>query len=232
MKKKYYYLFAVIMLFIATGSLMCFSQGGEVADRDMEKIKLPEPLYEGGISVEEALKARRSVRDYNKDLLTLSDVSQLLWAAQGITNDRGYRTAPSAGALYPLEIYILVANVQDLSPGIYKYNPSEHELICNVEGDKRNDLAEAAFGQDCVRNASIVIVFAGVYERVTQKYGEMGIKATHMEAGHASQNVYLQALSLKLGTVAVGGFDVDKTEKAINMEEEEEALYMMPVGKF
>jgi len=83
-----------------------------------------------------------------------------------------------------------------------------------------------------VRNASIVIVFAGVYERVTQKYGEMGIKATHMEAGHASQNVYLQALSLKLGTVAVGGFDVDKTEKAINMEEEEEALYMMPVGKF
>ncbi len=230
MRKRYYYLFALIMLFIATGSLMCFSRDRE-GDKEIEKTKLPEPVYESDISVEEALKARRSVRDYKNEPLTLSEVSQLLWAAQGITGERQFRTAPSAGALYPLEIYVLVANVKDLSPGIYKYNPSEHELLCTFKGNKGDELADAALGQDCVRTASIVIVFAGVYERVIQKYGEMGIKATHMEAGHASQNIYLQAVSLNLGTVAVAGFDEEKVKAVINMEEEEEALYMMPVGK-
>jgi SagB-type dehydrogenase family enzyme len=196
------------------------------------RIKLPEPRYESETSVEEALSKRRSIRDYSGENLTLNEVSQLLWAAQGITAPPwGGRTAPSAGALYPLELYVVVGDVEGIDKGVYKYSREEHELEKVKEGDIRAELAEAAVGQECVRDAAIDIVFTAVYERTTRKYGERGIRYVHMEAGHAAQNVYLQAVSLDLGTVVTGAFMDDRVKELVNAGEQEKTLYIMPVGR-
>jgi SagB-type dehydrogenase family enzyme len=197
----------------------------------MERIKLPEPGHDSLTSIEQALLKRRSVRDYKDEPLTLTEVSQLLWAAQGITDPRDFRTSPSAGALYPLEVYVVVGNVDDLSDGIYKYKPHEHELERIKEGDKRTELCIAALGQSSIKDGAIVMVFSAVYERTTQKYGERGIRYVHIEVGHAAQNVYLQAVSLNLGTVVVGAFQDDAVKMIINMPDEEYPLYIMPVGR-
>jgi len=111
-----------------------------------------------------------------------------------------------SGALYPLELYVVIGNVEGISKGIYRYNPEEHELIKIVNGDKRNELCDAALGQLCVKEGAISIVFSAVYERTTKKYGERGIRYVHMEAGHAAQNIYLQSVSLNLGTTVVGAY--------------------------
>ena len=197
-----------------------------------EKIKLPEPKYDSDTSVEQALLERRSVRVYKDEPLTPTEVSQLLWAAQGITDPgKGLRTAPSAGALYPLEVYVVINNIEGITKGVYKYKPHEHELVKIRNGNVKDELAVAALGQTWVRESAIVIVFSAVYERTTQKYGDKGIRYVHMEAGHAAQNVYLQAVSLNLGTVVVGAFKDDKVRKILNMLDEEHPLYIMPVGK-
>lgn len=196
-----------------------------------EKIKLPEPKYDSDTSVEQALLERRSVRAYKDEPLTLTEVSQLLWAAQGITDLRkGFRTAPSAGALYPLEVYVVINNAEGVTKGVYKYRPHEHELVRIRNGNVSGELAVAVLGQTWVGEGAIVIVFSAVYERTTQKYGDRGIRYVHMEAGHAAQNVYLQAVSLNLGTVVVGAFKEDELRKILNMSDEEHPLYIMPVG--
>jgi SagB-type dehydrogenase family enzyme len=196
-----------------------------------ERIKLPEPRYTSNTSVEEALSKRRSIRDYSGKNLTIEEVSQLLWAAQGITAPWGGRTAPSAGALYPLELYVVVGDVEGIDKGVYKYRPEEHELEKVKDGDIRIELADAAVGQECVRDAAIDIVFTAVYERTTRKYGERGIRYAQMEAGHAAQNVYLQAVPLDFGTVVIGAFVDCKVKEIMNMHEQESPLYIMPVGR-
>ncbi len=194
-------------------------------------IKLLEPRDSGGISVEEALLERRSIRNYKDEALTLAEVSQLLWAAQGITHPAGYRTAPSAGALYPLEVYVVAGNVVGLPAGIYKYRPQGHELEKVAGGDVRADLCAAALDQEFVEDGAAVLVFAAVYERTTLKYGERGVRYVHMEVGHAAQNVYLQAVSLGLGTVVVGAFDDGEVERLLQMQDDERAVCIMPVGR-
>jgi SagB-type dehydrogenase family enzyme len=195
-----------------------------------EKIKLPEPRYDSKTSVEQALLRRRSVKEYKDRPLTLSDVSQLLWAAQGITDpETGFRTAPSAGALYPLEVYVVVGNVEGVKEGAYKYAPQEHQLLRVREGNVRDELA-AVLGQTWVGKAAVVIVFFGVYERATTKFGDAGIRYVHMEVGHAAQNVYLQVISLNLGTRVIGGFPDKQVKKVLNVPENEQLLYIMPVG--
>jgi SagB-type dehydrogenase family enzyme len=196
-----------------------------------ETIKLPEQAQDSNTSIEEALLKRRSVRSYKDSPLTLEEISQLLWAAQGITDRRGLRAAPSAGALYPLEIYIIAGNVNDLPDGIYNYKPLKHELVRIVKGDKRNELCNAALGQSSIRTAAAVIVFSAVYERTTIKYGDRGVKYVHIETGHAAQNVFLQAVSLGLGTVVIGAFDDDDLTEVLKMPEGEQPLYIMPVGR-
>ena len=197
-----------------------------------EKIKLPEPKYDSSASIEQALLERRSVRAYKDEPLTLTEVAQLLWSAQGITGSkRGFRTAPSAGALFPLEVYVVIGNVEGIAEGVYKYKPHKHELVKVRSGDVRDKLAAAALGQTCVREGAIVIVFSAVYERTTQKYGDRGVRYVHMEAGHAAQNVCLQAVSLNLGTVVVGAFRDDEVSKILNLPDEERPLYILPVGK-
>jgi SagB-type dehydrogenase family enzyme len=193
-------------------------------------IKLPAPVHDGNISVEKALSERRSVRKFQDVPLDIAEVSQLLRAAQGITDSKGFRTTPSAGALYPLEVYVAAGSVKGLSPGVYKYKPAGHELILVKEGDARASLKDAALGQSVVKDGAIVIIIAGVYERTTAKYPG-GEKYVHMEAGHSAQNVYLQAHTLGLGTVAVGAFNDNAVERAAMMSENERPLYLMPVGR-
>ncbi len=195
-------------------------------------IKLPDPKYDSETSVEEALLGRRSVRRYSGEPITFFEVSQLLWAAQGITDKaRGFRTTPSAGALYPLEVYIVAGNINGLQDGVYKYEVQEHKLRRITEGDKRDELCDAALRQSSVKDAAAIIAFSAVYERTTGRYGEKGVRYANMEAGHAAQNVYLQAVSLNLGTVVIGAFDSEEVKKILNMPEEENPLYLMPVGR-
>jgi len=196
-----------------------------------ERIQLPEPRYESETSVEEALSQRRSIRAYSGDNLTLEEVSQLLWAAQGITAPWGGRTAPSAGALYPLELYVVVGDVEGIDQGVYRYIPQGHELVKVRDGDLRAELADAALGQSSVRDAAIDLVFTAVYERTTVKYKERGVRYVQMEAGHAAQNVYLQAVSLDLGTVTIGAFGDTEVKQIMHLEEQEDPLYIMPVGR-
>ncbi len=195
-------------------------------------IKLPEPRYKSNISIEEALLKRRSIRSYKDEPLSISEISQILWAAQGITDKRvGFRTAPSAGALYPLEIYLVVGKVKDLEPGVYKYRPENHEIILTLKGDKRNDLYISALRQEWIRNAPVVIAISAIFERTTIKYGERGIRYVYMEAGHCAQNVYLQCVSLNLGTVTVGAFYDDNAKRVLNLQKNESPLYLMPIGR-
>nr|CBH37801.1 conserved hypothetical protein [uncultured archaeon] len=227
----------IISLVLVTTTLLSLSilhnHAGLIEEQqDMgEKIKLPEPCNTSNTSVEAALSQRRSIRAYSGGNLTIEEVSQLLWAAQGITSPWGGRTAPSAGALYPLELYLVVGDVEGVDKGVYRYRPEKHELEKVKADDIRAELAGAALGQECIRDAAMDIVFTAVYERTTRKYGERGIRYAHMEAGHAAQNVYLQAVSLDLGTVVIGAFNDSKVKKVVNLGEQENPLYIMPVGR-
>ncbi|MCX5753050.1 MAG: SagB/ThcOx family dehydrogenase [Candidatus Krumholzibacteria bacterium] len=204
-------------------------------------IDLPAPRYDSPISVEAALKNRRSIRSYAEAPLALADVSQLLWAAYGITEPAenmpaflrgGLRTAPSAGARYPLDLYLAAFNVTGLPAGIYWYNSEKHQLMRIVEGDRRKEVSEAAFNQGMFETASAAIVYSAVYERSMVKYGQRGRdRYVCMDLGHSAENVYLQAYALKIGTVAVGAFTDLWLKKAIGMTRAEEPLYIMPLGK-
>jgi SagB-type dehydrogenase family enzyme len=196
-----------------------------------EEVILPEPQYESDTPLEEALRQRRSIRDYAESPLTLQEVGQLLWAAQGTTDERGYRTAPSAGALYPLELYVVVGEVEILAPGVYHYDPESHALERVAEGDRRQALTKEALGQAYIRRGAMDIVLTGIYERTTDKYGHRGRQYVHMEAGHAAQNVYLQCVALELGTVVVGAFQDEGVQGVLELPEERVPLYIMPVGK-
>ncbi|MEO0113967.1 MAG: SagB/ThcOx family dehydrogenase [candidate division WOR-3 bacterium] len=194
-----------------------------------EKVKLPEPKYSSKISVEEALKDRRSVRSYKNEPLTLEEVSQLLWACQGKTAEWGGRTAPSAGATYPLDVYLVVGNVTGLASGVYKYEPDDHSIEMIKEKDVRNDLAGAAWGQAFIAKAPITIVLTCIYRRTTGRYGERGVRYVHMEAGHCGQNVHLQCETMGLGTVMVGAFSDERVKEILGIKAE--PLYIIPIGK-
>jgi SagB-type dehydrogenase family enzyme len=177
------------------------------------------------MSVEEALTRRRSVRSFAAKDLTMKQVSQLAWAAQGITDPaRGFRTAPSAGALYPLEVYLVKRD------GLFRYIPEGHKLLRRSEEDLRGSLSEAAFGQSSVREAALDIVIIAIYERTRVKYGAKAERYVHIEAGHVGQNIHLQAIALGLGSVSVGGFDDRAVARVLSLPSDESPLYIIPVG--
>ena len=194
-------------------------------------IRLPQPRFEGPISVEQALLSRRSVRTYSRDPLTVDDLTQLLWAAQGVTHPQGYRTAPSAGALYPLELYTVVGHVVGLPAGIYRFRCLEHSLEIQCSGDRRPELCRAALNQRCVERSPVTFLFTAVYPRMTGKYGRRGVRYVDMEAGHAAQNLSLQAVALDLKTVVVGAFRDEDVRMAAGLPQDEEPLYLVPVGR-
>lgn len=224
---------------IITGTIILLRPANNMSDTNANMnttkiIQLPEPSQDSPVSIEQALLERRSVRHFTDEPLTLAEVSQLLWAAQGVTvrpDGRKGRTAPSAGALYPLEVYLTARNVEGLEPGVYRFIPEGHRLEKVLAGNIHSELAEAALGQPWVAQAPINIVIGAVYERTTVRYGEKGIRYVYMEVGHAGQNISLQVISLNLGTVVIGAFDDEKAKRIINMADNEVPLYIMPVGR-
>jgi SagB-type dehydrogenase family enzyme len=194
-------------------------------------VRLPEPRDRSEVSVEEALRRRRSVRHLSRAPVGLSEVGQLLWAAQGITGPEGSRTAPSAGALYPLEVYLVAGRVEGLAVGVYRYDPREHLIRLMSARDCQDRLSRAALGQSWVGNASAVLVVAALYRRTTVKYRTRGHRYVHIEVGHACQNVYLQAEALGLATVVVGAFGDEAVASALGLDDERVPLALMPVGR-
>lgn len=200
-------------------------------DKSEPIIELPGPRLDSDISLEQVINERRSVRDFRQDAISLAQLSQLLWSAQGITDDRGYRAAPSAGALYPLEVYVLVGNVSGLSAGLFKYKPGDHVLIRLAHDDRREQIEYAASQQDWVSNNAVLFAFSSIDSRTTGKYGERGIRYVHIEVGHAAQNVMLQAQALGLGAAVVGAFHDERVGEIIGLPDDERVIYLMPIGK-
>lgn len=196
-----------------------------------EAISLPEPRQESGVSVERALSLRRTVRHFLKAPVALTDLSQILWAAQGITHSEGYRTAPSAGALYPIELYVVAGLVNGLKAGTYRYLPVKHQLTSLGGEDLRARLARVALNQSWLADSAFVLVFAAVEDRTTHKYGQRGVRYIHIEVGHAAQNVLLQAVALSLGAAEVGAFDDEDVHALLGLPRDQQVLYLIPIGK-
>ena len=171
------------------------------------------------------MAARRSVRRFTPQALSIQQISQLCWAAQGITDtSRGLRTCPSAGATYPLEIYIVTAE------GVDRYRPADHSLERHRDGDMRQALQAAAKNQTSVGGAPATFVIAAVASRTEKKYGDRALRYIHMEAGHCGQNILLEAVALGLGAVPVGAFRDDAVAKALSLPADHAPLYLIPVG--
>jgi SagB-type dehydrogenase family enzyme len=188
-------------------------------------LQLPPPEQKGAMSLEEALARRRSVREFRPEALSERELSQLLWAAQGTTHAEGLRTSPSAGALYPLELYVVSAG------GFYRYEPRPHQLMRISGRDLRAAMRRTALDQEAITEAPAVFVIAAVYERMSCKYGAARTpRYVHMEVGHAAQNLLLEAVALGLGGVMVGTFEDDALRKALELPVDHAPLYLIPVG--
>ena len=189
-------------------------------------INLPEPKQDSSMSLEQAITKRRSRRKFVSKALTLEQIGQLCWAAQGQEAHSRYRTAPSAGATYPLELLVVTCD------GLFQYLPAKHSLQRLTDQDLRTELTMAAWGQKFIADASLTLVFAAQFSRTTGRYGQRGIRYVYMEAGHAAQNVHLQAEALGLGSVAVGAFDDTSVSKVLSLPDYLEPLYMVTVGYY
>jgi len=236
----------LILVFISL--MACNKADTERAQSKLTKIdgaqlayNLPSPRTDGSVSVERALSKRRSQRSFVDKAISAEDLSQVLWAAYGITQlapDRpalrgGFRTAPSAGGLYPFEIYVLITKVNGIEPGVYKYISEEHKLVRTINKDIRDEFAAAALGQSHIKEAPVNIFYTAIYSRMTKKYGDRGRdRYVCMDLGHSAQNVYLQAEALNLGTCAIGAFSDDKIAEIMQLPEEEVPLYIMPLGHY
>jgi len=212
--KKIFILFIILMF------------NREIVMAKNKEIILPSPSLKGNVSLEEAIFKRRSHREFLDRDLDLNQISQILWAGQGITLERfgiKFRTAPSAGALYPIEIYLLTKE------GVFHYLPSEHKLIQIIDKDLREKLSISCWGQSFIKEAPLSIVICAVYARTTQKYGQRGIRYVHIEVGHVAQNIILEATALGLASVCVGAFDDSEVKDLLSLSREE-PLYIIPIG--
>jgi len=192
-------------------------------------IKLPEPSQKGDISFEEALSQRRSRRDLTSGELTLNQVSQILWAAQGVTSKRGFRTAPSAGALFPIEIYLVAEEVDSLKPGLYHYIPDTHSLNRLKSGSLAESVNNAALGQKALTQAGIIVIITADVNRTAKKYEERAERYVAEEVGAVAQNIYLQVECLELATVLMGAFYDEKVQEALGITET--PFGIMPIGQ-
>jgi SagB-type dehydrogenase family enzyme len=205
-------------------------------------IKLPSPQLKSKVSLEETILRRRSVRRYRREPLDLPQLSQILWSAQGITGTRGFRAAPSAGATYPLEIFVVVGKQgviageakqapEELQAGIYHYEAASHSLILHKPADLRPDLARATLDQEFIIDAPVDIVICALYHRTSYRYGRRGERYVHIEVGHVGENIHLQVVALGLATVEVGAFHDEEVRTVLSVDEQIKPLYIMPVGK-
>lgn len=186
--------------------------------------ELPDPQLRGKQSLEETLASRRTVREFTDEPLTDAHISQLLWAAQGVTDPAWLRAAPSAGALYPLELYVAQ------SSGLYHFEPAKHGLKRRRGKDLRQAIHEAALGQEAVLKAPAVFLITAARAPTQAKYGSRAERYVHMEAGHAAQNLLLQAVALDLGGVPIGAFNDDRLSEILGLPDSEAPLYLIPIG--
>jgi SagB-type dehydrogenase family enzyme len=200
-----------------------------VLDRP-QTVKFAEPYRDGSIALERCIKQRRSVRGFRDQMLNQDQLGQLLWAAQGITCADGKRAVPSAGALYPLELYVACGQVASLASGVYRYAPEGHELLLVAPGHQREKLVVAARDQEWIAGAPAMICIAAVFERTTVKYGNRGRGYVYMEAGHAAENLMLQALTLGHATTMVGAFSDDVVKRVLHLARNETPLCLIPIG--
>jgi SagB-type dehydrogenase family enzyme len=197
-------------------------------------IFLPAQFITGGLPLVEAIYQRRSIRDFSPAPIALFQLSQILWAAQGITAlATKERAVPSAGATYPLEIYTLVGEncIENLESGNYHYESENHALRLQSPGDIRPELAEAAFGQDFIAVAPVSLIICAISDKTFTRYNVRGERYVFMEVGHAGQNIYLQATAVGLGTCAVGAFRDEEVRRLLQLEPRLKPLYIMPLGK-
>ena len=208
----------------------------EVMNINDSTIQLPKADTTGKVSIEKALHTRRSVREYANEPITAEEASQLLWAAYGVSDSTSHpglylKTTPSAGALYPLSIYLVAGNIENLDAGLYKYKPDGHCLIKKKEGDLRKPLYEAALMQSTILEAKALILISCDYSKTTIKYDNRGKRYVHMEAGHTAQNVYLQGCALDIGVCVIGAFSDELISKKMSLPEGETPLYVVAMGK-
>ena len=219
-------MFGVILSF----ALACVILGIKVSDA---AIVLPKPSLDGKVSVEKAIQQRRTIRDFKETPLSIPHLAQLLWAAQGITDPKGAgRSAPSGGARYPLDIYVIVGKkgVEGLGEGVYHYAPENHSILSMNKKDLRREIGSASLGQMWMAGASVMFVITAEYRRITGRYGDRGIRYAQIEAGHVGQNLFLQAEALGLGAGIVGAFNDTEVVKVMGIPREHEPLLIMPVG--
>lgn len=203
-------------------------------------ISLPAPHKSGSVSLEEVLSVRRSHRSYTGEAVTAEQLSQVLWAAYGINKPLnnpkfggGFRTTPSAGATYPLNVYVLVCKVTGINAGLYRYIPDGHKILKLSDKDLKNDLCAAAYNQAMIKDAPVCLFYSATFSRTTEKYGSRGRdRYVCMDLGHSAENVYLQAEAMNLGTCAIGAFDDLAVRKVLSLPDEEVPLYIMPIGKY
>lgn len=197
-------------------------------------IRLEPAVIEGGMSLWDALRKRRSVRDYREVPITARELGWLLWAAQGITEIEGgyaFRTAPSAGALYPVETYLSVQMVGGVEAGIYHYNVREHSLELVRAGDHRLEIARAALNQDFLAEGAVVFAWTGIFGRSKWKYRERAYRYVYLDAGHIAQNVALAAVALGLGSCQIAALYDDEVNALLGVDGKDESIiYMTVVG--
>lgn len=187
----------------------------------MDKILLPEPK-DNNFTLLNAIKKRKSIRDYKDEPLDLQEISNLLYSASKI---------PSAGALYPLRFYLYSKKINGLALGLYYYDFENHILIKIFDNDITNQLTKACLNQSSIKKSAAIIIITSINKITTRRYGDRGIRYINMEAGHSSQNIYLMATSLNIGTVAIGAFFDEEVKKILKLSEDENPLYLMPLGK-
>ncbi len=191
----------------------------------LKSIELPKPRSKGSISLEQAIGNRESARSFTKQTLSLEQIGQLLWSGQGLRDTIGQRTVPSAGALYPLELYLVTEE------GVYHYVPERHQMEPHLEGDMRSSLSSAALGQECIAQAPATFLLTAVFSRIESKYGkERSPQYIYLEAGHAAQNILLQATALGLDGVPVGAFYEEQVSKVMQLPRAHYPLYLIPLG--
>ena len=210
------------------GITLFIPSGGQGA----EAIKLPPPVKQGGMPLAEALGVRRAVRRFASRPLDLAQISQLLWSADGTSDPRGLRTAPSAGATYPLDLYLVVGEggVKDVPAGVYHYLVAAHALTTVALGDIGAAVPRASLQQSWMTQAPVMVVITGEYRRCAARYGERGVRYTHLEAGNVSQNLFLAAEALGLGAGIVGAFEDKALAQVLKLPPAHEPLLVMPVG--
>ena len=219
---------------ISTGLLItlltgCLNYSSKMNSKEI--ISLPKPNLKSNMTVEQAIAKRRSIRKYANKPLTLEQLSQILWAAQGKSGpERHHHAAPSAGGIHPLQLYIIATNVSELNKGIYKYDPQKNSLSLKHSNHKRDNVHQAAYGQSAILSAPVILVFVAQFQKTMNKYGPKAKAFVYTDLGHSAENVYLQATALGIGTVAMGGIEEKKITEILELPEDEDVIYLMPLG--